>query len=112
MKEFKWKNKSYVWLIGVVIAGVLHNIVSRLIGREEAVFFGLTFIYGLGFLIMILYKWLKNYLLMMFVLMLLALDLAAVNDILNKEPQAYEEYVVLGVSVIVWMWLIKKRKKK
>jgi len=112
MKEFKWKSKSYVWLIGTVIAAVLHNIVSGLIGREEAVFFILTFVYGLGFLIAVLDRWLKNYLLMMLALVLLALDLAAVNDILNKEPQAYEEYMVLGVSVIVWVWLIKKRKKK
>jgi len=112
MKRFKWGNKAYVWLIGAVVAAVLHNIVSGVIGREEAVFFILTFVYGLGFLIVVLDKWLKNHLLMMFTLALLALDLAAVNDILQKEPKPYGEYVVLGVSVIAWIWLIKKRKKK
>jgi len=112
MKEFKWKNKPYVWLIGAVVSVVLHNIVSGVIGREEVVFFILTFVYGLGFLIVVLNKWLKNYLLTMLVLVLLALDLAAVNDILQKEPQAYGEYIVLGVSVIVGVWLIKKRKRE
>lgn len=43
--------KSAVFLLGAVVSSGLHNLVSALIGGEEPVFFGLTLILALLFIV-------------------------------------------------------------
>ncbi len=50
----------------------------------------------------------KKIVLIIVVLILLALDLAALHDILKGEPDPYAEYGMLVVSVIVFGFLIVK----
>ena len=99
-----------VWLLGVGGAILLHNFVSGLIGREEVVFFGLTFVFLIGFLVSILNRLTKNYWLTMLGLVILGMDLAAIADIAKGEPQVYEEWGTLIVSIVVigWWWKNKR----
>lgn len=48
----------------------------------------------------------KKFLLPLFILILLALDWAAFNDISQGEPQVFEEYAVIVGSIVVFMLIL------
>lgn len=107
--------KEWQWLVGVGVSILAHNLLSGLIGREEVVFFGLTFIFLLGFIISILNRWLKNYWLVMLILIVLGLDFAALDDITTgNEPNYFGEYTILAISIpiffFVFKWAFRKKK--
>jgi len=80
-------------------------------GREEVVFFGLTFVFLAGFLVSWLNRLTKNYWITMAVLGLLGLDWAALNDITTgNEPNYFGEYGILLVSAAIFLWLWKKKR--